>query len=154
MHQSGLDGEEDARALSPRAALQAVAAIYRRADAAYAHLSCPASADCCQLSRRGRQPWLWAPEWLAIREALARAGRPLPPPRADGGCPFLDGTGRRCTIYAARPFGCRTYFCEKASGGRHPVDETGALLRRLEAVSLDLDPGLTSPRPILEWLDR
>jgi len=128
-------------------ALQELRAIYRQADAAYAPFSCPASGECCQLAKTKRQPWLWYPEWLL----LARK-HPLPPPREDGGCPYLDAAGKRCTVYAERPFGCRTFFCERIRGpSRQPADTVSALLIRLERVSQGIMPSLTGPRPLLEW---
>src|SRR6185436_3635428 len=81
-------------------------AIYAKADAMWARWSCPASAECCHLTKTQRQPWLWPSEWR-----LLTAKGPLPPARADGHCPFLDDAGR-CTRYADRPLGCRTFFCE------------------------------------------
>jgi Fe-S-cluster containining protein len=133
-------------AVAEARALRELRAIYRQADAAYAPFSCPASGECCQLARTQRQPWLWYPEW----QLLAR--HPLPPPRADGGCPYLDAAGLRCTVYADRPFGCRTFFCERIRGpARQPADTVDALLRRLEAVSQRVLPSLTGPRPLLEW---
>jgi Fe-S-cluster containining protein len=144
------DDEEQAPAPSAIAegrALSELRAIYRQADAAYAPFSCPASGECCQLAKTQRQPWLWEPEWK-----LLSARRPLPPPRADGGCPYLDAAGLRCTAYADRPFGCRTFFCERIRGpARQPAETVDALLRRLEAVSQRVRPGLTGPRPLLEW---
>lgn len=136
-------------------ALRRLAALYRQADEAYARFSCPASAECCQLTRRGRQPWLWRVEWVALEEALRRQGRALPPPRPDGACPLLDAEGRRCTVYPDRPFGCRTYFCERASGGRHPLETVVALSTRLEALAAEADPEAApaGPRPILEWCE-
>ena len=158
MHEKGapvlIDELEDARRPTSAQALRRLAAIYRRADEAYARFSCPASAECCQLSRRGRQPWLWGVEWMALEGALARQGRSVPPPRADGACPLLDAEGRRCTVYADRPFGCRTYFCERAAGGRHPLEAVTGLSARLETLALEVDPDASAggPRPILEWL--
>jgi Fe-S-cluster containining protein len=123
-----------------RAALKELRAIYARADEAYAQYSCPASGECCQLAQRGRSPWLWRPEWLLLLERLEVEQRPLPPARPDGGCPFLDAAGKRCTVYASRPFGCRTYFCERVRGpGREPVERVAQLLARLERVALRLD---------------
>ncbi len=128
-------------------ALQELRVIYRPADAAYAPFSCPASGEGCQLAKTRRQPWLWAPEWWL----LARQ-HPLPPPRGDGGSPYLDAAGQRCTVYADRPFGCRTFFCSRIRGpARPPADTVNALLMRLEQVSQRIRPTLTGPRPLLEW---
>jgi Fe-S-cluster containining protein len=150
MHSSG----ESPSSHAVRAAVKGVRAIYRHADALYAPFSCPASGECCQLSATKRQPWLWRPEWEALLERLRTEHRELPPPREDGGCPFLDKTGKRCTVYADRPFGCRTFFCGRRSGpSREPLDEVVRLSKRLEAVSQELDPELTAPRPILEWAE-
>jgi uncharacterized protein len=134
-------------ALAEARALRELRAIYRQADAAYAPFSCPASGECCQLARTQRQPWLWYPEWQ-----LLASRHPLPPRRTDGGCPYLDVAGQRCTVYADRPFGCRTFFCERIRGpARQPADTVDALLRRLEAVSQRVMPTLMSPRPLLDW---
>ncbi len=144
------DDEDDAPRGGTRErerALKEVRAIYRQADAAYAPYSCPASGECCQLAITRRQPWLWQPEW-----ALLSQKRPLPPPRADGGCPYLDATGLRCSVYADRPFGCRTFFCERIRGpARQPAETVAALLERLERVSQRVDPSLKAPRPLLDW---
>jgi uncharacterized protein len=111
-------------------------------------LRCPGTAECCQLSARGREPWLWGVEW----DALVRAVPSLPPPRADGGCPFLDATGKRCTAYAQRPLGCRTFFCHRVRGPRHePVEEMDRLSRQLEALARTVRPGETGPRPLTMW---
>ncbi|MBM4379367.1 MAG: YkgJ family cysteine cluster protein [Deltaproteobacteria bacterium] len=132
-----------------RAVLNEVRAVYRKADAAWAPFSCPASGDCCQLQRTGRQPWLYAGEWAVLVESLH--GRPLPPPREGGGCPFLDASGVRCGAYADRPFGCRTFFCERVRGpGLQPAEVADALLRRLDAVHRFLDAD-GAPRPLKDW---
>jgi Fe-S-cluster containining protein len=133
-----------------RAALKELRAVYAHADAAYAPYSCPASGECCQLARRGRSPWLWQPEWLLLLEQLEAEKRPLPLARPDGGCPFLDAEGKRCTVYASRPFGCRTYFCERVRGPpREPVERVAELLSRLERVALQLDEN-DAPLPLPE----
>jgi Fe-S-cluster containining protein len=149
------DEAEELRRPTRAQALRRLAALYRQADAAYARFRCPASAECCQLAKRGRQPWLWPVEMTALEEALRRQGRSAPAARADGGCPLLDGQGRRCTVYEGRPFGCRTYFCERASGGRHPLEATAALAARLQALAMEADPeaAAVGPKPILDWLE-
>jgi Fe-S-cluster containining protein len=126
--------------------LKETRAIYRRADALFARFSCPSSGECCQLKATGREPWLWPSEWELLMQ-----GRPVPPPRADGGCPFLDESGKRCTAYADRPLGCRTFFCARVRGpSKQPVLEMNALLKRLEAVNRGADED-AQPLPLREW---
>ena len=137
------------RAHAERGAARALEALYRQADAAWSGFRCPASAECCQLARRGREPWLWEVEWDALRRAVPE----LPPPRVDGGCRFLDAEGRRCTAYAARPLGCRTYFCHRATGpAREPAEEMDRLQRRLETIARSVHPDESGPRPLTAWL--
>ncbi len=134
-----------------RAAMRETEAVLRKADAAWSRHGCPASGECCQLAMTRREPWLWPSEWALLLERLRREGRKLPPPRADGGCPFLDGAGLRCTVYESRPFGCRTFFCARITGPtRQPATETNGLLERLAALNLALDDEAT-PRAILDW---
>jgi Fe-S-cluster containining protein len=132
-------------------ALSGTRAVYRLADEAYARNSCPGSSECCQLATTQRQPWLWPSEW----ELLKRRFPTLPPPRSDGGCPFLDAEGRRCTVYEDRPFGCRTFFCHRMTGpAKQPVETVVRLSRRLEAINQRLDSNVSGPTPILEWYGR
>lgn len=141
---------EDAR--PPRAtALRHLDALYRRADEAYAAHGCPGTAECCRLAMTKREPWLYAPEWWALEEHLRRRGRALPSPREDGACPFLDARGERCTVYSARPFGCRTFFCHRRTGpSREPVEKMDALNRQLGALAQSAS-GDAEPRPLREW---
>jgi uncharacterized protein len=132
-----------------RAALQELRAIYRLADAAYRPYSCPSSAECCQLATTQREPWLWPVEWEALLEAK---GGQLPAARADGGCPFLEPEGKRCSVYASRPFGCRTFFCHRIRGpAREPIEAVALLSQRLERVAQRLDEDCAAPRPLLSW---
>ncbi len=148
-------GEEDEEpALTPRAALQETRVVLQRADTAYQGHSCPASAECCQLAARKREPWLWSTEWRLV-EAHARRlhGGALPPDRADGACPFLDAAGVRCTVYESRPFGCRTFFCERRRGpAREPAEVVAQLLQRLERTAQRAAPDEQGPRPLTEWI--
>ena len=138
------DPEEEAP-LALERALKEVRAIYRQADAAYAPFSCPASGECCQLAVTKRPPWLWRVEW-----ELLRRGRGVPPARSDGGCPYLDGAGLRCTAYADRPLGCRTFFCERIQGpAKQPRDLLNGLSKRMEVLSLRVSD--EEPRPLPEW---
>jgi uncharacterized protein len=143
------DGEASRRALAERTALRALRAVYRLADAAYAPFSCPGTAECCQLKATKREPWLWPVEWQLL--VSARDGT-VPPPRPDGGCPFLAADGKRCSVYAERPFGCRTFFCHRIRGpAREPLEAVAALSKRLESVAQSLHPDCPSPRPLMEW---
>jgi Fe-S-cluster containining protein len=63
---------------------------------------------------------------------------------------MLDTRSGRCLIYADRPFGCRTHFCE-AAGGPYSRREVLDLIRRLEAISAGL--GGDGPRPIVSALE-
>ncbi len=120
-----------------RAALNETRAVLRKADAAWSKHSCPATAECCQLKQTGRPPWLWPSEWALLLEHVRGV---VPPARADGGCAFLDADGKRCTVYEARPFGCRTFFCHRILGpAAVPSAPTEALLERLKALNLVLD---------------
>ncbi len=148
---SGTWSPERARqAYVQRTAARALETLYRQGDAAWSGFRCPATAECCQLSKRGREPWLWSVEW----EALRRAVPALPPPRSDGGCRFLDAAGQRCTVYAARPLGCRTYFCQRATRpGPEPAQEMDRLQRRLETISRSVHPDEPGPRPLTTWIE-
>lgn len=122
-----------------------------QADALYAPFSCPASGECCQLTKTQRPPWLWPPEWSVLEEALEKAKRTLPPPRDDGGCPFLDAAGLRCTVYADRPLGCRTFFCSRIEGPtKQPMDALNALSKRLEWAARRADDD-AEPLPLPDW---
>lgn len=135
-----------------RAARLETRAVYRHADAAYAPFSCPASAECCQLAKTGREPWLWLGEWLVLEERLRREHRTDPVEGASpGACPLLAPNGR-CSVYEDRPFGCRTFFCHRIQGpARQPVERVNELLERLERVARAADPA-AEPRPLTQWL--
>ncbi|MGO9828640.1 MAG: YkgJ family cysteine cluster protein [Myxococcaceae bacterium] len=144
-----LETDRRRRARTRRAALQELAAVYRAADAAYRPYSCPGTAECCQLATTKREPWLWPLEWEAL---LAAKGGQAPAERPDGGCPFLAEDGQRCSVYAARPFGCRTFYCHRVQGpAREPVEAVAALSARLERVAQTLEPDCPEPRPLLAW---
>src|ERR1700677_2883028 len=118
------------RRLAERRALNGLDAIYRRAEELFAGWGCARSGDCCQLAKTGREPYVWPVEWLRLRRALDGQGRLPLTAREDGACPLLDTQGR-CSAYADRPLGCRTFYCERGSGP-HPVrrEEVTALMVR------------------------
>jgi uncharacterized protein len=130
---------EEAEPLAPRApderrALRDLVAIWHQADALLGAFFCPKSGECCRFATTRREPYLLPLERLALEKALRRQGRALPKRRPDGACALLDSTGLRCSIYADRPFGCRTFFCAKGSGKPAPnsaLHELSAKLTRL-----------------------
>lgn len=142
------------RPIAERRAEQETRAIYRLADALFGPFSCPATAECCQLTARGREPWLWPSEWRVLKAATLAAHGQMPQARTDGACPLLDATGKRCTVYADRPLGCRTFFCHRVRGpAQQPTLEMNALLERLERVNrVDSDDDVAAdvePLPLL-----
>lgn len=133
-------------------AMQETRALLKRADETWKRWSCPTTAECCQLAMTSRPPWLWPSEWALLVETLNRAKRPFPPPRTDGGCPFLDANGKRCTVYEARPLGCRTFFCHRIVGPENqPTFATNELLKQLGATNVVWNED-AEPKPLPEWI--
>jgi hypothetical protein len=126
-----------------------IRAIYAEVDqlVAAARRDCQSRTTCCQFLLTGKTPMLTVGEALVAARALRATGRKLLPASGDpqsGRCPLL-GSDDRCTIYASRPFGCRTHFCSPA-GGPMPRRSLQDLIHRLEAVAESL--GDTDPRPL------
>lgn len=145
------DEGELPEAVKRKHALAETRLLLARASETYSPWSCPSTAECCQLTKTGRPPWLWPSEWALVLERLSRERRALPPPRADGGCPFLDASGARCTVYEVRPFGCRTFFCHRVKGPvKQPTAATDDLLTRLGAANVAWQDD-AEPRPLPEW---
>lgn len=114
-----------------------VRAVYRElADRAISR-SCTLRTECCQFLLTGKVPHLTRGEVLVARRGLRAAGRTFVASRADGACPMLDPATARCRIYEARPFGCRTHFCQ-AAGGPYARRDVVDLIRRLEVVDAKL----------------
>ncbi|HUS65470.1 MAG TPA: YkgJ family cysteine cluster protein [Kofleriaceae bacterium] len=126
----------------------AVLAVLADADRLRAGWSCDSSADCCQFDVTGREPYLTEAEWRVVEAELARQGRRIPAMPDSRVCPFLDGD-HRCTIYAARPLGCRTFYCHRASGPHVPRRDLADLTRRLEVLSADPE---AKGRSLSSWL--
>jgi len=130
-----------------RARNAAALVILRQADRLLDGWSCPRSTDCCRPAISGREPYLTAAEWQLIEAEIARQGRRLPVVPEDGTCAFLSSD--RCTIYAVRPMGCRSFFCDRATAaGRAPRAEIRELVHQLEART----PGGERGRPLRSWL--
>lgn len=136
--------------------LEALRAVYRATDAALDGWSCALSRDCCHFARTGREPYLWPNEWALLQRALAsrgvRKGGLAVLPGGDGACPLLSAEGR-CTVYADRPFGCRTYYCEQGVGPtrRPPRSELVDLGRQVAALSREGSPS-EGPRALSSLL--
>jgi hypothetical protein len=136
-------------------------ALYAEVDALLEGWTCACSAAgvgatpearCCHFGITGREPYPTAVELEEVRQAL----RASPPPRRDPrrlpaaearACPLLSDDGR-CTIYAARPFGCRTFFCDQKLP-RARVNDIGRRIADLSARFAPRDPG---PRPLVRAL--
>ncbi len=161
----------------------ALVAIYARADALLAGWVCACSgsaarspeARCCHFAVTGREPYPTAIELEEVRHAVRAAGeaprnaRSLPMAELRP-CPLLSGDGR-CRIYASRPFGCRTFFCDDAEvspsldhaaaerqtcrrGARLPFPriEVNALGRSIADLSARFAPRDPGPRPLVRAL--
>ena len=122
--------------------LAEVRAIYQELAKRPVQRNCLARTECCQFQLTGLTPQLTKGEALLAAKAFRSTGRRELPEADDGICPMLKrGTGR-CLIYADRPFGCRTHFCD-AAGGPYARKEVLDLIRRLE----DLDVRLKGDGP-------
>jgi Fe-S-cluster containining protein len=147
-----------------------LAAIYREVDHAFAGHGCPASTECCRFGITGREPYVTSIELALVERAVARLGgaraigkppAPLTAPEEPSGrgkrrlavvdervCPLLDASGR-CSIYAARPLGCRTFWCDRASGaGEVARREVNAFVRRIQDLAARHKPGGDQGRPL------
>jgi uncharacterized protein len=125
------------------------------------------TARCCHFGLTGREPYPTAVELEEVRHAVRAAGITLrsEPPKRDRRalpmadlrtCPLLSDEGR-CRIYASRPFGCRTFFCDQAEGPhgarrRLPRDEVAAIGRLIAELSARFDPRDPRPRPLVRAL--
>ncbi|HEY5704290.1 MAG TPA: YkgJ family cysteine cluster protein [Terrimicrobiaceae bacterium] len=128
------------------AALAEVQAIYSDLAARAIDRRCVLRTECCHFKRTGLTPFLTTGEALLAAKALRASGRTKIPDRKDGACPLLDPKTSRCLIYQARPFGCRTHFCD-AAGGPYSRPEVLDLIRRLERVDSELGGNGSRPLP-------
>jgi Fe-S-cluster containining protein len=146
-------------AFSDRQALANLEALFAKVDAEHSNFSCPSRGRCCQFKETDLEPYLWPLEWRLLERRIAAHGGKVPAPREDGGCRLLDGSGKRCGVYTDRPFGCRTYGCELASGMNRALrDRVHALSRELSTLaerfdeSTDRGDSAQGPRPLSRWL--
>jgi Fe-S-cluster containining protein len=148
----------------------ALLAVYAKVDALLEGWTCACSragvgrspdAQCCHFAVTGREPY---PTAIELTEVL-HAVRASPPPKADPrrlplaelrACPLLSTDGR-CRVYASRPFGCRTFFCDHAEGRggerrKLPREAVNALGRRVADLSARYAPRDPGPRPLVKAL--
>jgi hypothetical protein len=130
--------------------------LYARIDEALVGWTCEASTDCCRFGVTGREPYPTAVELAELERAVrARGGLPKRrslPLASERRCALLGDDGR-CLVYAWRPFGCRTFFCERALGPtkdlpKGAVKEIAGEIAALSARFAPADPG---PRPLSRW---
>ena len=126
-------------------ALGEVRAVYVELAKRPLERSCQARTECCQFQLTGLTPQLTKGEALVAAKGFRATGRKELPESTDGACPLLKRETGKCMIYADRPFGCRTHFCD-AAGGPHPRKQILDLIRRLEEVDRRL--GGDGPRMI------
>lgn len=111
--------------------LEELKRLYEETDALQSGTSCGASTECCRFGVTGREPYVTSIEARAIAKAVAANGGPLSRKRRalplagsseeERTCPLLTASGR-CSVYAWRPFGCRTFFCSRATRLGGPVN--------------------------------
>jgi Fe-S-cluster containining protein len=135
-----------------RALLAELEGVYRELDTRFAGWACPESTECCRFGLTGVEPYVTSIEYLAVLTAIHKRGGPLHAKRRaqplaersareERTCALLDRDGR-CSIYAARPLGCRTYFCSRAHGAatvQH--SEVLAMVRRIQEIAARHTPG-------------
>jgi Fe-S-cluster containining protein len=148
-----------------RELLDALGRIYREVDAAYAGHRCPTSTDCCRFGVTGREPYVTSLELLAVRRAIAARGGvlsdrrkalPLYPGEVkdERPCPLLDRHGK-CSIYDARPLGCRTFWCERAEFAERavPRESVASFVRRIQELAAGHERDGERGRPLTRALD-
>jgi Fe-S-cluster containining protein len=148
--------------------------LYAEADRLLASHSCASSTDCCHFGRTGREPYPTAVEVAEVELAVGRAGGASALPKSsktrnrlpilpvlpeERRCPLLASDGR-CRIYESRPFGCRTFFCDRAvssDGRKMPRDSLQDVGRRIAALSARAfarDPGPRTLESAVEKIRR
>ncbi len=152
-------------------------ALYAEVDETFAAWSCESSTDCCHFGRTGREPYVTPIELAAIERERARSGRKLaaigkpqgkksqsdrsqrdrrslPLANDERRCPLLDDAGR-CTVYARRPFGCRTFFCDRAiPGAKVTQRDINAFVARIRDLTAGFRGGEEEGRPLTRMLAR
>lgn len=112
--------------------LQELRAIYAEIEQRPLPRQCDMRTSCCHFRVTGKTPLVTKIEALLAAQGVRASGKKKLTPHPAGACPLLGKNGR-CTIYAHRPFGCRTHFCA-AAGGPYPRQHVADLIRRMEAL--------------------
>jgi uncharacterized protein len=118
--------------VTPEAALTALRQVYTDLEQRPVQRNCQLSGGCCHFRQTGRSPLVTRVEALYAAKGVRASGRKKLVTHPEGACPCLGKDGR-CTIYAHRPFGCRTHFCAEA-GGPYPRKQVQDLIQRMEAL--------------------
>ncbi|HTJ84907.1 MAG TPA: hypothetical protein VL400_24485 [Polyangiaceae bacterium] len=140
--------------------LSELEAIYREVEERHRDHGCPASTECCRFGVTGREPYVTSVEVALVARAIAKRGGRLPSKRPaslaivkdERVCPLLGADGR-CTVYAARPLGCRTFYCERATQPS-PVSQTelNEWVRAIKDVAARHAPRGDAGRPLTRAL--
>jgi hypothetical protein len=135
-------------------ALSAVREVYTALDARPVERACVRRTECCRFRLTGEMPYLTRGEAWVAAEALLQKGIQRLPQKTDGSCPLLQEGSGQCTVYEARPFGCRTHFCG-AAGGPYARREIQDLVWRLDSIDTRLggDGGQRLPHALQTALD-
>jgi Fe-S-cluster containining protein len=153
----GRQSSRDPASAPAAAALEKLRAVYAEVDALLAGWSCASSTECCRFGVTGREPYPTSVEIAELERAVrARGGLPKRrtlPVADERRCTLLSDEGR-CLVYASRPFGCRTFFCERGSGPAGepprsgPKTEIARLGRSVADLATRFDPADPGPRPL------
>jgi Fe-S-cluster containining protein len=134
--------------------------VYAEVDAMHEGWSGEATTDCCHFGRTGREPYVTTIEARLVGRAtraqgkrLDRTKRALPILGSDERrCPLLDDEGR-CSVYEVRPFGCRTFYCDRATPGeRVKQRDINAFVARIRAIAAAYTPGNDMGAPLARAL--
>jgi Fe-S-cluster containining protein len=137
-------------------------ALYREVDALYAGAQCELSSECCRFGITGREPQVTSLELALVRRALKARGGPLGEKKRalpltqnadkERVCPLL-AQGSRCSVYKARPLGCRTFFCGRAQLLEKPSREAlQDAVRRLQTLAAEHATGGERPHALTRVL--
>lgn len=125
----------EAPPLDPGRVRDPLRVLYGDLDAAVARIgpSCALSGRCCRFAEYDHTLFVSAAEVAVL---LADAPPPCRPLDDGETCPWQDAKGR-CTARAARPLGCRVYYCDP-SYQDHAQALSEAFLGRMKRLVDDL----------------